>query len=57
MAYSNRAPRWITILVSLLLVVIGVLGTFLDILPERVGVWSLVAATILMILGVFLRRL
>jgi hypothetical protein len=57
MAYSNRAPRWITILVSLLLILVGVLGTFLDILPERVGVWSLVAATVLMILGVFLRRL
>jgi hypothetical protein len=57
MAYANRAPRWITIVVSLVLVLVGVLGTFIDLLPERLSVWSLVVATVLMILGVFLRRL
>jgi hypothetical protein len=53
MAYANRAPRWLTMIVALVLVVIGVLGTFVDALPEDVGVWSLVAATVVMILGVF----
>ena len=57
MAYANRAPRWVTILVSLVLVLVGILGTFIDLLPERLSVWSLVAATVLMVLGVFLRRL
>jgi hypothetical protein len=57
MAYANRAPRWVTILVSLVLVVVGILGTFIDLLPERLSVWSLVVATVLMVLGVFLRRL
>jgi hypothetical protein len=57
MAYGNRAPRWITIVISLVLIAIGVLGTFIDLLPERLGVYALVAATVLMTLGVFLKRL
>lgn len=57
MAYANRAPRWVTILVALVLVLVGILGTFIDLLPERLSVWSLVVATVLMVLGVFLRRL
>jgi hypothetical protein len=50
----NRAPRWITILVALVLVAIGVLGTFVDLFPERVGVWAFVAASAVMLLGIFL---
>ena len=50
----NRAPRWITIIVALVLVVVGVLGTFADVLPEKVGVWSFVAASAVMILGILL---
>jgi hypothetical protein len=57
MAYANRSPRWITMIVALLLVLVGLLGTFVDLLPEKVGVWSLVAATIVMIAGVFLKHL
>ncbi len=54
---ANRAPKWITILVALVLVGIGALGTFGNVLPNRVGVWSFVAATVVMLLGVFLRGL
>ena len=54
---ANRAPRWITIIVSLVLTGIGVLGTFAGVLPDEVGVWSYVAATVLMLLGIFLRGL
>jgi hypothetical protein len=50
----NRAPRWMTILVALVLIVVGVLGTFADVLPEKVGVWSYVAASVVMILGILL---
>lgn len=50
----NRTPRWVTIIVALVLVVVGVLGTFADLLPEKVGVWSYVAASIVMILGILL---
>jgi len=54
---ANRAPRWITIIVTLVLIGIGVLGTFVGVLPDDVGVWSYVAATVLMLLGIFLRGL
>lgn len=54
---SGRAPRYITILVAAILVVVGWLGTFGDVLPERAGVIALTAATVLMLLGVFLRGL
>ncbi len=53
----NRAPRLATIGVAVVLTLIGVLGTFLDVLGNRVGVWAYVAATVVMLLGVFLRRL
>jgi len=57
MAYANRAPRWVTILVALLLIGCGLLGTFVGLFPEVVGVWSLVAATAVMLAGVFLKGL
>jgi hypothetical protein len=53
-AAANRAPRLITIAVAVVLIGIGVLGTFVDWLPEKVGVWSYVAATAVMLVGVFL---
>lgn len=56
-SYANRAPRWLTVLVGLILTGVGVLGTFVGWLPEPVGVWSYVAATIVLLLGVFLRKL
>ncbi|MEY2475644.1 MAG: hypothetical protein QOG87_959 [Actinomycetota bacterium] len=57
MATPNRAPRWITIIVSLVLIAVGVLGTFAELLPEVVGVVALVTATVLMLLGVLFRGL
>jgi hypothetical protein len=56
-AAPNRAPRWITVLVALVLVGVGALGTFAGVLSEDVGVWSYVAATVVMLLGVFIRGL
>jgi hypothetical protein len=56
-ATPNRAPRWITIIVSLVLIAVGVLGTFAELLPEVVGVVALVTATVLMLLGVLFRGL
>jgi hypothetical protein len=54
-ASANRAPKWITILVAVVLAGIGALGTFGDVFSEEVGVWCSVAATAVMLLGVFLR--
>jgi hypothetical protein len=61
---SQRAPRNITVVVALVLVVVGVLGTFLGLIPaiagvsgETIGVVAYVAATVVMLLGIFLRGL
>ena len=60
----QHAPRGITILVAAVLVVIGVVGTFLGLIPsvagisgELIGVGAYVAATLVMLVGVFVRGL
>ena len=52
----NHAPKLGTVLVAVLLTVIGVLGTFVPLLPFRVGAWSYAAATLVMLIGVLFRR-
>lgn len=61
---SQHAPRLLTIGVALVFVLIGVLGTFLGVLPtvasfsgELIGVWSYVVATVILLLGIFIRGL
>ncbi len=61
---SQKAPRGVTIATGAVLVVIGALGTFLDLIPtiaglsgETIGVIAYVAATNLLLLGIFLRGL
>lgn len=54
---ANRAPRYVTILVAVLLAVLGALATWGPVLPDRVGVWLFVASTVVMLLGVFLAGL
>jgi hypothetical protein len=54
---GNRAPRWITIIVSIVLIGVGALGTFAGVFPDDVGVWSYVAATVVMLIGIFVRGL
>ena len=60
----QHAPRGVTILVAAVLVVAGVLGTFLGIIPdvagisgELIGIAAYVLATVVMLVGVFLRGL
>lgn len=62
--FDQHAPRGITILVAALLVVIGILGTFLGMIPaiagisgETIGIVAYVAATIVMLVGIFVRGL
>jgi hypothetical protein len=45
----------VTILISVILVIVGVLGTFGNVLPDRVGVFAYIAAGILMLLGIYAR--
>ena len=59
---TQHAPRLETIIVALVLVLVGVLGTFGHFLPsvagvagETIGIAAYVLATVVLLLGVFLR--
>jgi hypothetical protein len=61
---AQRAPRIGTILVAIILVIVGVAGTFLHMLPavagysgQQIGVAAYVLAAIVMLLGIFFRGL
>lgn len=60
----TQAPRGMTIVVAGILVVVGIAGTFLHLLPSvagypgtTVGVVAYVVATVVMVAGVFIRGL
>ena len=60
----QHAPRGLTIVVAAILVVVGVLGTFLGLIPsvaglsgDHIGIGAYVAATIVMLAGIFVRGL
>jgi hypothetical protein len=61
---SQRAPRGGTILVSVILVLVGIVGTFLGLIPdigsvdgETLGILAYVVAAGLMLIGIFTRGL
>lgn len=61
---SQHAPRTMTILLGVILILIGIAGTFLHLIPDiagypgsTVGVVAYVAATVVMLVGVFVRGL
>lgn len=60
----QQAPRGITIAVAAVLLVIGIVGTFLALIPavagisgETIGVVAYLAATVVMLAGIFVRGL
>ena len=63
-SHTQHAPRLVTILGAVVLVLIGFAGTFLGLLPavggvtgSTLGVAACVAATGLLLIGIFFRRL
>ena len=61
---SNKAPRGVTLALAAVLVLIGILGTFLSLIPavagvsgETIGIIAYVVAAILVLIGVFTRGL
>jgi hypothetical protein len=61
---SQKAPRGGTILVSAVLVLVGIVGTFLGWIPaigsvdgETLGILAYVVAAALMLIGIFTRGL
>ena len=52
---TNFAPTARTIIVALVLILVGLLGTYGTVLPDRVGIVAFVAATVLLLLGMLFR--
>ncbi len=61
---GQHAPKGITIAVAAVLVLVGIAGTFLSLIPavagysgETIGVLAYVVATVVMLLGIYTRGL
>jgi len=54
---TNYAPTSATIAVALVLMLVGLLGTYGTFLPDQVGVLAFVAAIALLLLGMVFRRI
>jgi hypothetical protein len=61
---NQKAPRGVTILLAAVLVLVGILGTFMHAIPgfagisgETVGIIAYVLATLLMLAGIYTRGL
>lgn len=54
---TNHAPTARTIIVALILILVGLLGTYGSALSDQIGIFAFVAATILLILGMVFRRI
>ena len=60
----QHAPRGVTIAVAAVLLLIGIVGTFLGLIPRvagidgtTIGIGAYVLATLLMLAGIFIRGL
>jgi hypothetical protein len=51
-ARSNFAPTARTIIVALVLILVGLLATFGNVLPDRLGIVAFLLATALLLVGV-----
>ncbi len=48
---TNFAPTARTIIVALVLIIVGLLGTYGAFLPDAVGIVAFVAATVILVIG------
>jgi hypothetical protein len=55
MRRTNFAPTARTIIVALMLIIVGLLGTYGTIVPNTVGIVAFVLATILLLVGMVIR--
>jgi hypothetical protein len=53
----NFAPTARTIIVALVLIIVGLLGTYGTFLPDRVGIIAFVAASAILLVGMIIRRI
>ena len=52
---TNFAPTALTIIVALVLILVGLIGTNVTSVPHSVGIISFIAATVLLLLGMVFR--
>jgi hypothetical protein len=57
MSRTNYAPTARTIIVALVLVIVGLLGTYGTVVPDQWGVIALIAAGVLLLIGMVFRRI
>jgi hypothetical protein len=55
MGRTNFAPTARTIIVALVLVIVGLLGTYGTLLPDAVGILAFIGATVILIVGMVVR--
>ena len=55
MSRTNFAPTARTIIVALVLVIVGLLGTYGTVMPDLWGVIALIAAGVILLLGMVFR--
>jgi hypothetical protein len=54
---TNYAPTARTIIVALVLIVVGLLGTYGTVVPDSIGIIAFVAATAILLIGMVFRRI
>lgn len=57
MRRTNFAPTARTIIVALVLIIVGLLGTYGTLLPDAVGILAFVAATAILLIGMVFREI
>jgi len=57
MSRTNFAPTARTIVVALVLVIIGLIGTYGTLIPDLWGVLALIGAGVLLLIGMVLRNI
>jgi hypothetical protein len=57
MKRTNFAPTTRTIIVALVLMLVGLLGTYGTLLPDQVGVLALTGAVVILLVGMVFRKI
>lgn len=57
MGRTNFAPTARTIIVALVLIIAGLLGTYGTVLPDAVGILAFVATTVILLIGMVFRQI
>lgn len=55
MGRTNFAPTARTIIVALILIIVGLLGTYGTLLPDAVGIVAFIASTVILLVGMVVR--